>query len=382
MVPESALLTFDETGNQLTPAHPGAKELRHGLSVVKQIGDTLWVANDETITLERLRRQPGPAPAWADHRRFHLHPLLALPAPPDAAPGDAPEIDIEGLAYDAAGRNLWLVGSHSLKRKKADLGKKDAKNSTRLATVSADGNRYLLARLPLEPDADGLPAPVRLAPDGRHAARLRGDTTGNELTRELATDPHLGPFLAIPGKDNGFDIEGLALTPGGRLLLGLRGPVLRGWAVVLEVALEPDAADPATLRLRPIGPEGRLYRKHFVQLRGLGIRDLYAVGDDLLLLAGPTMDLDAPVTVFRWQGGAAPAPAPADTFTFTTSGRLRPVLEVPVGHNAHLGTDRAEGICRLTDPPGALLVVYDAADPARFREAAGVLADVFAVPEA
>ena len=101
------------------------------------------------------------------------------------------------------------------------------------------------------------------------------------------------------------DIEGLAAA-GGRLFLGLRGPVLRGWAVVLEVALAEDPDRRSTLRLQAIGPHGRPYRKHFLHLGGLGIRDLCAQGTDLLILAGPTMDLDGPVTVFRWPGGTAP----------------------------------------------------------------------------
>ena len=35
------------------------KELRDGLSVAVQIGDTLWVTNDETISLERLSLVQG-----------------------------------------------------------------------------------------------------------------------------------------------------------------------------------------------------------------------------------------------------------------------------------------------------------------------------------
>ena len=41
-------------------------------------------------------------------------------------------------------------------------------------------------------------------------------------------------------------------------------------------------------------------RKLFLNLDGLGIRDLTLRGDDLLILAGPTMDLSGPAAVFRW----------------------------------------------------------------------------------
>ena len=49
---------------------------------------------------------------------------------------------------------------------------------------------------------------------------------------------------------------------------------------------------PSMLRLREIGSHGLPYRKHLLELGGLGIRDLCVDGDDLLILAGPTMDLD------------------------------------------------------------------------------------------
>ena len=85
----------------------------------------------------------------------------------------------------------------------------------------------------------------------------------DELTKGLSavaedeggkSDRHLSPWLALPGKDNGFDIEGVAVS-GERVFLGLRGPVLRGWAVVLELHPEEDGA--ATLGLKKIGPQGR-----------------------------------------------------------------------------------------------------------------------------
>jgi hypothetical protein len=106
----------------------------------------------------------------------------------------------------------------------------NAENARRLAKLALDGNRRLLACLPIEPNHNE-PCLARQAKDGRRAMRLKGDSRANLLTRALADDPHFGPYMAIPGKDNGFDIEGLAVD-GHRLLLGLRGPVLRGWSAL------------------------------------------------------------------------------------------------------------------------------------------------------
>lgn len=86
------------------------------------------------------------------------------------------------------------------------------------------------------------------------------------------------------------------------MFLGLRGPVLRGWAVVLQ--LQPCDLSPTYLSLERSGPRRDLYRKHFLDLGGLGVRDVRCSGDDLLILAGPTMDLDGRVLLYRWPGGA------------------------------------------------------------------------------
>src|SRR5262249_23058186 len=159
----------------------------------------------------------------------------------------------------------------------------------------------------------------------RTAAQLHGDDKSSDLTDALAEDKHLGDFLSIPGKDNGFDIEGLAVV-GDRIFIGLRGPVLRGWAVILELELKEGEDKASTLKLKKIGREDRPYRKHFLQLGGLGIRDLCARGSDLLILAGPTMDLDGPVTVFRWLGGTEPKEE-----TMISADRLPIVMQIPYG---------------------------------------------------
>jgi hypothetical protein len=365
----TVLLEFDPRRNKLGED----KKLSDGLSAVVQTGDALWVANDETLSLERLSRQAGTgggAIRYADHQQFPLHDFLQLPVPPKDGDDKIEEADIEGL--DCHGGYLWLAGSHSLKRDKPKEENSIEKNTERLAKVSRDGNRFLLARIPLSDDATpSLKRTVERDGHSRTAARLAGNQKNNALTRVLGGDEHLGPFLAIPSKDNSLDIEGLAVA-GDRVFLGLRGPVLRGWAAILELALEEQ--DASTLTLKPIGPDGRPYRKHFLDLKGLGIRDLCVQGDDLLVLAGPTMALTGSQTIFRWPGGARPE---RESLVFAES--LPAVLDVPAG----TGSEQAEGIALFDRHSGgdrSILVVYDAAKDRRRNEYT-VEADLFALAD-
>ena len=317
-------------------------------------GDWLWVAGDEACGLDRLRRLPplgSEVLRFGEVQDFPLATLLDLP-------GDADEeADLEGMAV--ADGWLWVVGSHGLKRKNAKPGRDHADNAKRLGKLSLDGNRRLLACLPIEHDALGVPQLVRQARDGRCARRLAGDAQGNALTRLLAKDPHFGPFMAIPGKDNGFDIEGLAVD-GPRLLLGLRGPVLRGWSCLLELAVAPHDDG---LRLVPLDADGTLLRKHFLPLGGLGVRDLHFSGDDLHILAGPTMVLDGAVRLFKWPGARAVLAANQAPARFESA--LTELVDLPHGH----GTDRAEAICALpaalAGPSPQWLVLYDAPSASR-----------------
>ena len=100
-------------------------QLNYGLSAVVQVGKSLWVANDETIGLERLLLQSGPAGGaytYGEHRQFALSDYLRLPVPPPFDPDNIVEADIEGLA--SSNGYLWLVGSHSRVRKKPTHGQR------------------------------------------------------------------------------------------------------------------------------------------------------------------------------------------------------------------------------------------------------------------
>jgi hypothetical protein len=332
--------------------------VRCDLSVLELAGRTLWCASDETASLERLL--DGGDGRFAEHTSYPLSDFIDLPG------GPSQEADLEGLAMD--GRYLWLVGSHSLKRKRPRPDEKDPDVAlNRLTRIEREPNRYLLARLPLVESGDGVWAPAK----GRDAAVLKMKRKGgNRLTRALQRDVHLGPFLDVPSKDNGFDVEGIAVR-GDRVFLGLRGPVLRGWAVVLELRVA--TARNNRLKLAEIGPAGAPYRKHFLPLEGLGIRELHLSGDDLLILAGPTMDLDGPVEVFRWRH-----PFASQDHQIVPAADIEHRLTLPHGR----GTDHAEGIVVLPHGSGRerLLVVYDSPDPARLHDdGRSIDCDVFAL---
>lgn len=325
------------------------------LSAVRCIGPHLWLGADEGTAVERLTLTDHCA---LDHHSFNLLAYLDLPG------GAAEEIDIEGLAY--ADYYLWVTGSHSLRRKKPSSSGTAAETVDRLAAVSCQENRYLIGRIPL---VDGqlyrqCPHPEDAAIQ-LSAAQLKRYKTGNQLTHVLAKDPHLGAFVtaAIPGKDNGFDVEGIAVS-GDRVFLGLRGPVLRGWAVLLELQLKQQA--PEQLKLKKIDGDRR-YRKHFLNLKGLGIRDLCWNGNDLLVLAGPTMDLAGLAQVFCIADAAA---------TLASGHCLSPssLLDFP-----DQAGDKAEGISLINQASQQLLVVYDSPSPARCGQGS-VKADVFALP--
>jgi len=336
---------------QLTFTHQ-AEIVRTSLSAVRHIGSHLWLGCDETATLERLTLAEDAA---EQHHQFAVADYLDLPDADDA------EIDIEGIAY--TDYYLWFVGSHSLKRKRVKPEASLQDNLKRLRKVEREANRYTLGRIPL---VDGMLH--KACPHPQHpdllltAAQLKRKKHGNELTHRLADDDHLGDFLQakIPGKDNGFDIEGLAVI-GDRVLVGLRGPVLRGWAVLLELELKEE--DLGVLRLRKMGDDKARYRKHWLNLGGLGIRDLCLWNDQLLVLAGPTMTLHGSVRVFT-----VPLSALENTQSLLTPTLFR---EIPFGEL----NDRAEGITVFGPESRELLVVYDAPAPDRLKGADTVLGD-------
>ncbi|NJO44077.1 MAG: DUF3616 domain-containing protein [Cyanobacteria bacterium CRU_2_1] len=326
------------------------------LSTVTIADNHLWMASDETTAIERLS-QIDPW-TFGNQESFELENYL------DQFSQDDKEIDIEGLDYRDG--YLWLIGSHSTKRKKAKVD-----NIENLTKIKTEKNRYLLARIPLDNGE------LKKSHENRTAAYLERNEDGNLLMTALKKDDYLKPFLigslaepmALPGKENGFDIEGLAVYQN-KIFIGLRGPVLRGVAIILEI--ETEESKSGFLKLKPIDKNGGLYKKHFLELDGLGIRELCVDKSNLLVLAGPSMDLDGTLRLFRWHN---PIHLPNNSFSKQKEGELERLFDIPHGYR----TDKAEGLTLFSslDRPSAILVVYDSPDEQRQVGKGCVLADVF-----
>jgi Protein of unknown function (DUF3616) len=176
------------------------------------------------------------------------------------------EIDMEGAASDA--EHVYIVGSHSIRRRRIDEEGTYKKNRKRLTRTSPHTESYSLYRL-------------KLNHDGALIEKERVD-----LRDVLEADEVLGAYFAVPGKENGIDIEGVAVKD--RILyVGFRGPVLRGnFVPVIAFKFE----------------QPHDYELRFVQLEGRGIRDIVAVNDGFLILAGAVGDGDSSYKLYLWNG--------------------------------------------------------------------------------
>jgi hypothetical protein len=353
--------TFNFDDPDLEKLEEKVKDVRDNLSAVVLHQNNLWLGGDEGTSIHRLTRDKD---NFNKHVSFDLRKLLPLPI-------DDPneEIDFEGLDINEG--KLWFTGSHSAKRERPKEGKTFEKNLERITTPKIKGNRFMLGRMTLR--ANG----TDFEPDS--AACLQANAEENELTRALAADPLFSAFVprpsgkAIPSKDNGLDLEGLAVS-GERVFVGLRGPVLRGWTTILE--LHVSEAGPKLLKLKKVGSSGALFRRQFLDLRGLGVRDLAIDNNDLLILAGPTMVLDGPVFVYRWKDALDQTDE-----SFISEQKLIREFSLPCGNEADKTEtkDHAEGICLVKGTPQTMLVCYDSPSEGRISgsKRLTVTADMF-----
>lgn len=340
-----------------TGGEAGADKTLKNFSAGSRIGGTLFLAADEQAVIDRLTRVGRHR--WGDHARFALRDLLDL-ADPDE------EADLEGLAADEDW--LWVLGSHARTRAKPEKAEGECIDLRALADLKDTRPRCLLARLPLVEDQDGALMPVRK--DGkRRAGLLPQGKHGNALARALRRDPLIAPFMKVPAKEGGLDIEGIAVC-GSRVALGLRGPVIATHAVLLE--LEIQVRKDGRLRIAKHSLVRRL-----LAMEGLGIRDLKRYGEDLIILAGPSTGLSGPCALYRWRDWVNDPPQDPERVRLHRPERI---VELPFGR----GRDHPEGLALWGDGDGEarrILVIYDSPAKRRLDVTRGTItADLFDLP--
>ncbi|TDN87416.1 uncharacterized protein DUF3616 [Salegentibacter sp. 24] len=344
---ENVIIDFEEASR----AELLDKNIRDGVSSIACTGKYLWVAGDENISIQRLEiLQDG---SYGKACNYFLKDFIDLPSEDD-------EADVEGM--DVYGNYLWIVGSHSYKRKKVKPESEDAEAQIeRLCKTKLGPNRNLLARIPIIKNEAGEFTLMKECPDPSNPKKIlsarklkHSKKKWSQLTKKLIDDRHIGSFIGIPGKDNGFDIEGLAVLEN-RIFLGLRGPVLRGWAIIIEIELKE--TEPHLLELKKNKKTGKYLKKHFINLHGMGIRELVHQGKDLLVLAGPTMDLDGTMEIYRWKNACDKT----DEQVVKRS-HIESIFVFPYRKEKH-GIDKAEGLALRDD--NNLLIAYDSPDQDR-----------------
>ncbi|MEC5159738.1 MULTISPECIES: DUF3616 domain-containing protein [unclassified Janthinobacterium] len=256
--------------------------------------DRFIVADDERNTLKIYRRGVADAVDAIEAWKF-------LDTKKDK------ESDLEGAA--AIGRRIYWISSHGRNKR----GEAQARRHRFFATDDGDGQ-----------------ARPRLT--GRVYAGLQEDMLAAAELRPLG----LAAAAALgPEQPGGFNIEGLAATPQGQLLIGLRSPLLAGKALLLPL-LNPDELIE--------GKQARFGAAFELDLGGRGVRSVERVGSSYLIVAGPTANAGA-FALYRWsgrRGDAAVALPRADL------GTLRPeaIFAVPGSDTVQVLSDDGNDACQ------------------------------------
>lgn len=214
------------------------------------------VANDEDNALRLYRvGQGGPV-----LRRFDLTRFLEVER-------KSPEVDIEGAA--AIGNRVFWIGSHGRNRRG-----KEALNRSRLFAT----------------DIRQVGQDVSVTPVGRPC---------KTLLEAMLSEPRFAPFHLraasglVPKDEDALNIEGLAATPEGHLLIGFRNPIPEGKALLIRLL------NPNDIVVGGAAP--RFGEAIQLDLGGLGIRDI-AYRDGVFTIIAGAYHSGGSFALCRWAG--------------------------------------------------------------------------------
>lgn len=270
--------------------------------------DLFVVGDDEDSVLRIYSRSKGGAAIY----RYNLTSFLGFLRDDEA--------DIEGSTR--LGDKLFWITSHGNNRK----GREQQSRQRFFAmTVKTNGGA------------------VRLEPAGKAYTRLLDD---------LLADPRMKPFnlhasLNLPPKTPGaLNIEGLAATPEGHLLIGLRNPVPDGKAIIVTLLNPNELLE---------GKSARFGEPQLIDLGGNGIRSIERWRDGYLIVAG-SVDGKGKSHLYEWSGGSDAPGLVRDVDFSGINPEAISVIETGVGPELLVvsddGTRKVNGIeCKkLKDP--------------------------------
>ncbi|MGY8705685.1 DUF3616 domain-containing protein [Bradyrhizobium sp. 18BD] len=264
-------------------------------------------------------------------------PLKKKQPGPDGKPAYK-EADIEGAAR--IGDRIYWIGSHG-----------------RDSDGDAEPGRARLFATRIVPD----PAGPRLEPVNSTADKTKPAVYTN-LREDMFVDEKLKPLMLAeayapdkkkdgppPESDNGFNIEGLAATPDGRLLIGFRNPRPGNNAVVIRLDNPAEVADGK----KPVfGQSWQLEN-----LEGRGIRSIERINDTYVIVAGPHLDADKssikpPFALYTWSGQEGDAkPVRMKDVAMPADFTPEAVFAIPGSANMMLLSDDGSKICKKADKP-------------------------------
>lgn len=228
-------------------------------SAAVPVGANLFLSgadDNNVIKLYRADASGGPL------AQFDASPWLALE-------GKSQDADIEGAAR--IGDVIYWLGSHA----RSKDGRPRPNRQRLFATRITEGTNGVTLSLVGQP-CQTLLAALTAAPQLR---RFHLDEAAERA----------------PETQAGLNLEGLSATPDGGLLLGFRGPVPDGKALLVPLLNPAGAVN---------GESPKLGEPILLDLGGLAIRDLAWSGREYFLIAGNT-GRGGSSQLWRWAGGAA-----------------------------------------------------------------------------
>ena len=227
-------------------------------SAAVPVGTNLFLTGaDDDNVISLYRADVGGKPLL----RFDPSPWLQLE-------GRSRDVNIEGAAR--LGDLVYWLGSHGRNKDGRSRPNRQRLFATQL-TESTNGPSLAFSGQPCTNLLDALVAAPQLAAFGLREAAGRGPEEG------------------------GLNFEGLSAMPDGRLLMGFRGPVPEGKALLVPL-LNPSEVIHGGLP--KLGPPVQL------DLGGLGIRDIAWSGREYFLIAGRS-GKGGTSQLWRWAGGDA-----------------------------------------------------------------------------